>query len=726
MIKKDAGISLKIFETLRTVFGFRNFRPNQESIVTNILDGHDVFAVMPTGGGKSLCYQLPAKMMRGTAVVISPLISLMKDQVDSARVNGIAAAYMNSSMDSGEVAEVYRRLKSGDLSLLYIAPERFVMPHFLETLKTVPISLFAIDEAHCISEWGHDFRPDYLGLSIIPGMFYGVPIAAFTATATEKVQDDIVRRIGLRNPHLVRASFNRANLFYEVRKKEKVGPQLLEFLSQRKGESGIIYRTTRDSVMETAALLSSYGINALPYHAGLTAEERQRNQEAFNRDESQVITATIAFGMGIDKSNVRFVVHADLPKNIEGYYQETGRAGRDGEPAHCLLLFSRGDIPRMRYFIDRITDERERSIAVEKLNRIVGFAAHNVCRRKHLLGFFGEQYPDENCGACDICTGSVEKVDVTLDAQILMSAMSRTQQRFGAGHVLDIVIGADTKRIRDLKHNAIKTYGAGKHRDKKYWRYLVDELLAQEIIIEEGDRYPVLKLTEKGSSVLFGSENVTVLKREEKRDKKTIAGAVEEGRYDADLFEILRVLRKRFAVEFQVPPYIIFSDKTLHDMSRRYPVNLQEMRLITGVGEEKLQRYGKDFAEEIRRYLKENPEIVPHENVSERPVQQKKKKGETVEETYELYKKGLSIESIAGLRKLAVSTITAHLEKLIQEGRDIDINRLVETEKRRKIEKAFRAGSQWNLGSVVEFFDGEVSYEEARLVRANLLRQGDA
>ncbi len=636
MIKKDAGISPKIFETLRTVFGFRNFRPNQESIVTNILDGHDVFAVMPTGGGKSLCYQLPAKMMRGTAVVISPLISLMKDQVDSARVNGIAAAYMNSSMDSGEVAEVYRRLKSGDLSLLYIAPERFVMPHFLETLKTVPISLFAIDEAHCISEWGHNFRPDYLGLSIIPGMFPGVPIAAFTATATEKVQDDIVRRIGLRNPHLVRASFNRANLFYEVRKKEKVGPQLLEFLNRRKGESGIIYRTTRDSVMETAALLSSYGINALPYHAGLTAEERQRNQEAFNRDEAQVITATIAFGMGIDKSNVRFVVHADLPKNIEGYYQETGRAGRDGEPAHCLLLFSRGDIPRMRYFIDRITDERERSIAVEKLNQIVGFAAHNVCRRKHLLGFFGEQYPDESCGACDICTGSVEKVDVTIDAQILMSAMSRTQQRFGAGHVVDIVTGADTKRIRDLKHDAIKTYGVGKHRDKKYWRYLVDELLAQEIIIEEGDRYPVLKLTEKGSSVLFGSENVTALKREDKRDKKTIAGAVEEGRYDADLFEILRVLRKRFAVEFQVPPYIIFSDKTLHDMSRRYPVNLQEMRLITGVGEEKLQRYGKDFAEEIRRYLKENPEIVPHENVSERPVQQKKKKGETVAGKYKL------------------------------------------------------------------------------------------
>ncbi|HEX8949295.1 MAG TPA: DNA helicase RecQ, partial [Dissulfurispiraceae bacterium] len=547
-------------ETLSAVFGFRTFRPNQEAIIRSVLDGRDVFAVMPTGGGKSLCYQLPAKLLQGTAVVISPLISLMKDQVDAARENGISAAYLNSSLDQEEAAGVYRRLKGNELSLLYIAPERFAMPHFLEVLKTVPIALFAIDEAHCISEWGHDFRPDYLSLSIIPGMFPGVPVAAFTATATRRVQEDIIARIGLRSPHVVRASFNRPNLFYRVERKTNARSQIMEFLRDHPGEPGIVYRTTRDAVTETAAFLASKGIKALPYHAGLSSGERAGNQEAFNRDEAMVIVATIAFGMGIDKSNVRFVLHADLPKNIESYYQETGRAGRDGEPAHCLLLFGRGDIPKIRYFIDRIEDEGERSIAVEKLNQMIGFAAHNVCRRRQLLGFFGEEFPEDSCGTCDICTGKVEKIDVTVDAQILMSAMSRTQQRFGAGHIVDIVTGADTKRVRALRHDTIKTYGAGKHKDRKYWHFLVDELLAQELIREDGDRYPVLKLTQKGSDVLFGGGrySVTALKREEppaalqpssrkdvRRPAPAKGGAFEP--YDRDLFELLRAVRKRFS-----------------------------------------------------------------------------------------------------------------------------------------------------------------------------------
>ena len=394
-----------IFNTLRTVFGFQTFRPDQESIVRNILSSRDVFAVMPTGGGKSLCYQLPAALMHGTVVVISPLISLMKDQVDAAVENGMQAAFMNSSMDADEVAEVYRMLKYSKIKLLYIAPERFAMPHFIERLKTASISLFAIDEAHCISEWGHDFRPDYLNLSRIPEMFPEVPVAAFTATATQKVQEDIIARLGLRRPHIVRASFNRPNLFYEVKPKSKVDAQILEFLRERPAESGIIYRTTRDSVMLTADFLKSKGIAALPYHAGLSAAERSRNQESFNKDEVQVMVATIAFGMGIDKSNVRFVIHADLPKNIDGYYQETGRAGRDGEPARCVLFFSRGDIPKIRYFINGITDDRERFIAIEKLNQTVGYASHNVCRRKQLLGFYGEDYSADNCGACDICLG---------------------------------------------------------------------------------------------------------------------------------------------------------------------------------------------------------------------------------------------------------------------------------------------------------------------------------
>ena len=591
-----------VHDILRTVFGFASFRPNQEAIVKNILDRKDVFAVMPTGGGKSLCYQLPALLLEGTAVVISPLISLMKDQVDAAQENGIAAAFLNSSLDQREIIELYSKLKTNKVKLLYIAPERFAMPQFIETLKRIPLSLFAIDEAHCISEWGHDFRPDYLALSALPELFPDTPIAAFTATATQKVQQDIIRKTGLRTPHTVRASFNRPNLFYQVRPKAGVEQQLLEFLSDHEGESGIIYRTTRDSVTATAGFLASHGIKALPYHAGLSAEAREKNQEAFNRDEVPVIVATIAFGMGIDKSNVRFVVHADLPKHIEAYYQETGRAGRDNEPAHCLLYFSRGDIPKIRYFIDRMEDEAERAIAMEKLNQTVRFASHNVCRRKQLLSFFGEAYPDNNCGACDICTGSANQIDISTDARILMSAMARTSERFGIVHIIDIVIGADTKRIRELGHHELKTFGAGRHRDKNHWRFIVNELLAQELIRQDGDRYPVLKLSQRGANVLMGKDEVFGLKREEVKAKERRRKTAEGGWYDETLFDRLRVIRKKIAGENHVPPYVIFSDKTLHEMCRHFPKTASEMRRISGVGDVKLTRYGEDFLEEIKNY----------------------------------------------------------------------------------------------------------------------------
>jgi ATP-dependent DNA helicase RecQ len=588
-------------KTLRTVFGFESFRPNQEDIVRAILAKRDVFAVMPTGGGKSLCYQLPALLLPGTAVIISPLISLMKDQVDAARENGIAAEFLNSSLGPREMAEVLRKVSSQAVKLLYIAPERFALPQFIETLKGLRLSLVAIDEAHCVSEWGHDFRPDYLTLSVLPRVFPGVPIAAFTATATKKVQQDIIQKIGLRDPHSVRASFDRPNLFYQVTPKSEVHRQLVDFLKHHEGESGIIYRTTRDSVMETADFLATSGIKALPYHAGLTAEQRERNQEAFNRDEVSVIVATIAFGMGIDKSNVRFVVHADLPRHIEGYYQETGRAGRDGEPAHCLLYFGRGDIPKIRYFIDKLQDEMERTIALEKLNQTVRFSSHNACRRRQLLSFFGEPYLPDNCGACDICTGKAERVDVTIDAQIVMSVMARMGERFGINHVVDVVMGADTKRVRDLGHHSIKTFGAGKHKDKNHWRFIVDELLAQELIRQDGDRYPVLKLTAGGAGVLTGKERVLGLKRDEGTSARRRRSQA-TGQYDEALFDRLRTLRKGLAEAGKVPPYVIFSDKTLHEMCRHYPATAAELRQITGVGDVKLERYGDAFITEIRAY----------------------------------------------------------------------------------------------------------------------------
>ncbi len=603
MSDQTSSIDPTILHTLRTAFGFESFRQNQETIIASILAGKDVFAVMPTGGGKSLCYQLPALLRTGTAVVISPLISLMKDQVDAAQENGIAAEFMNSSLTQRELTEIQRKLTSGQVKLLYIAPERFALPQFLETLKSIPLSLFAIDEAHCISEWGHDFRPDYLALSSLPIEFPGIPIAAFTATATEKVQQDIIQKVGLRKPHEVRASFNRPNLFYQVEAKANIELQLLEFLAAHETESGIIYRTTRDAVDGTAAFLAGQGIKALPYHAGLPADERQRNQEAFSRDEIQVIVATVAFGMGIDKSNVRFVVHADLPKHIEAYYQETGRAGRDGAPAHCQLFFSRGDIPKIRYFIDRTQDEQERAIALEKLNQTVRFASHNVCRRRQLLSFFGEAWPGDNCGACDICTGSVLQVDISQDAKILMSAMARTNERFGIMYVIDVVMGADTKRIKELGHDSIKTFGAGRDKDKNHWHFIVNELLAQELIKQDGERYPILKLTPKGAGMLTGTGQVFGLKREEtKKGAVKRRAAAAAGGYDLTLFEQLRVVRKKIAEEQHVPPYVIFSDKTLHEMCRHFPTTATAMRQINGVGDVKLERYGERFMAAIKNF----------------------------------------------------------------------------------------------------------------------------
>ena len=608
--------------TLKKVFGFQEFRPNQEEIIRQILAGRDVFAVMPTGGGKSLCYQLPARMMEGTVVVISPLISLMKDQVDSARENGIEAAFINSALSPPEMAEVLRKVRQNALELLYIAPERFAMPGFIETLQAISVSLFAIDEAHCISEWGHDFRPDYLSLSSITRTFSRIPVAAFTATATPRVQDDIIARLGLRSPYVVRASFNRPNLLYRVERKSRLKSQVLGFLARHREEPGIIYRTTRDSVEELARFLSNHGIRALPYHAGLEPEVRKHNQDAFNRDEATVVVATIAFGMGIDKSNVRFVIHGDLPKNMESYYQETGRAGRDGEPAHCVLFFGRGDIPKIRYFIDRILDERERAVAVEKLNQIVRYASLNVCRRRQILEYFGEDYGEENCGACDICTGTVERVDVTIDAQKVLSAVYRTGQRFGVTHVVDIVSGADTRRIRKLGHQEIRTYGVGRDKDKKYWRHLADELLAQGILRREGDRYPVLKITPKGRGVLFHGDRVIALRREETRPKSRVGGQREGGLepYDELLFQELRGLRKRLADLQQVPPFVVFSDRTLHEMCRRYPATRAEMRGIVGVGEVKIERYGEDFARAVRTYLDAHPEVGRSKEIPAPPL----------------------------------------------------------------------------------------------------------
>ncbi|NTW54572.1 MAG: DNA helicase RecQ [Chlorobaculum sp.] len=590
--------------TLHRIFGFRSFRPSQEEIVRAIMAGRDVFAVMPTGGGKSLCYQLPAVLMPGTALVVSPLISLMKDQVDGARANGIRAAFLNSSLDSSDQSAVLRSLQSGQLDLLYVAPERFALDHFRDLLLRSRISMAVIDEAHCISEWGHDFRPDYLALSSIVDLLPDIPVAAFTATATERVQRDIVGKLRLRDPFVLRASFDRPNLTYEVRFKEAGEAQLVSILKGFSGQSGIIYRTSRKSVNDTAAMLQKRGFRALPYHAGLDDRERHDNQEAFIRDEVEVIVATVAFGMGIDKSNVRFVIHADLPKSIESYYQETGRAGRDGEAARCILLFSQSDIPKVRFFIDAMQDEEERQRALDSLSKVVSFASSTACRRRMLLDYFAETYPRDNCASCDVCLGLHELTDCTRQAQMLLSAIVRTDSRFGATHLVDILLGSKNQKILEFGHDRLKVYGIGKEHDKKFWRQLIDDLLARKAVGRSEGLYPMLYLLEGGARILRGEERVELVRIKEKKSAATRKSAgLDALPPDAkQLFDELRKLRKRLADEQGVPPYVVFSDKTLAELSDHQPSTPEEMLAISGIGEVKLARYATPFLEAIARH----------------------------------------------------------------------------------------------------------------------------
>ncbi|MFO7871515.1 MAG: DNA helicase RecQ [Kiritimatiellia bacterium] len=613
---------------LQDVFGFRSFLPHQDEIVEAILARQDAFVVMPTGGGKSLCYQLPAHVMDGTCMVISPLISLMKDQVDAAIATGLRASFLNSSLSALMKRQVESQLAAGELDLIYVSPERFAMPEFISTLRRVNLSFVAIDEAHCISEWGHDFRPDYLNLSAIVQEFPDVPVTAFTATATHKVQDDIVAKLGLRSPHVVRASFNRPNLFYKVIPKQKPGDQILRFVRAHAGEPGIIYRTTRKSVEQTAGMLTRHGIKALPYHAGLDDATRVKNQDAFNKDEVEVIVATIAFGMGIDKSNVRYVLHGDLPKNIESYYQETGRSGRDGEPAHCLLLFGYGDIPKIRFFFNDISDEAERRHAIKCLNDMVRYCTTHACRRKQLLNYFGEEYPpirvdpclsvvDSSLPCCDICQGEVESIDATQDAQIVMSAIARTGERFGINHIVAVVTGDASDRIRQLGHDRIKTFGAGKDQDKRHWRLMIDNLLAQGLIVQTTGDYPVLNLQPDSRKVLFGGHEVHILKPRKltgKRARRSSAAAARP--CNEKLFDQLRDLRKKLASDQRVPPYVIFNDRTLHEMARRNPprretggqAKVEDLLQITGVGHAKLEKYGRQFFEVIQEFREKHPD----------------------------------------------------------------------------------------------------------------------
>jgi ATP-dependent DNA helicase RecQ len=600
---------VELLGPLKRHFGHDQFRPLQREIVQDALAGQDVFVLMPTGGGKSLCFQLPALMRDGLTIVVSPLIALMKDQVDALQTSGIPATYLNSTLDREEAKARWRGLHRGQYRMLYVAPERLMLDAFLERALNWDIAQFAIDEAHCISEWGHDFRPEYRELKKLRKHLPDVPIMALTATATERVRADIVKELKLRDPRAYVASFNRPNLTYRVIPKTAAYEQLLAFIRSRPNDSGIIYCASRKSTESLARNLNEDGISAKPYHAGLTNVERTKHQDAFLRDDVRVITATIAFGMGINKPNVRFVVHYDLPKNLESYYQETGRAGRDGLPSECVLLFSPGDVAKQRHFIDE-KNETEARIARAQLQQMVHYAETRECRRAVLLEYFGETFPQQSCDSCDSCLQPRETFDGTVHAQKFLSCIYRIHARhgfgFGLGHVVDVLRGADTEAIRQRGHNELSTYGIGAELKRAEWQAIGRELLRLGLVECAPGKFATLSLTPAGLEALRKRTSIVLTKQIEIAEKsaRIKPGAIE---CDEALFERFRALRRQLADERGVPAYIIFSDVSLREMARNYPTNSTEFRRIPGVGEQKLKDFGEAFLSEIRSHLAANP-----------------------------------------------------------------------------------------------------------------------
>lgn len=599
---------ISLLPLLKQFFGFSSFRPLQEEIIRDALAGRDVLALLPTGGGKSLCFQLPALARAGLTVVVSPLISLMKDQVDALQASGVAATFLNSSLNSDESRARLRGLHDSKFRLLYVAPERMMLSGFLSDLRRWNVNLLAIDEAHCISEWGHDFRPEYRRLAELRQQFSDVPLMALTATATERVRQDIVKQLRLREPSRYVASFNRPNLTYRVLAKSKPYEQVLNFVNARANESGIVYCQSRRSAESISERLNDDGVVAKPYHAGLEAKERSINQELFLRDEVRVICATIAFGMGINKPNVRFVIHHDLPKNVEGYYQETGRAGRDGLPSECLLLFSAGDAVKYSRFIDEVSDEKQRKIASAQLRQMVHFAESGECRRLALLRYFGEDSREANCGGCDNCLTPRETYDGTLAGQKFLSCVFRVREKsgfdFGINQIVEVLVGAETENILKWDHQSLSTYGIGKEITRVEWRTIGRELVRLGYLRQAAEKFNVLQLTDQGAKALRERQSIRLTKAA--AVTKVTRARAGEISCDETLFERLRRLRKRLADERGVPPYIVFSDVSLRQMARYYPSNESEFAQISGVGEQKLKRFGKKFISEIAAYVRAN------------------------------------------------------------------------------------------------------------------------
>lgn len=725
-------------ELLKTYFGYDSFRPLQEEIINNVLQGKDTFALMPTGGGKSLCYQLPALKFNGITIVVSPLIALMKDQVDGLKTNGISAEFINSSLTPKEILQIQKRAIDGKIKILYVAPERLALDSFQEFLKSVSVKLIAIDEAHCISEWGHDFRPDYRALKLLKKQFSKVPIIALTATATPKVRNDIVSQLSLDSPKIFISSFDRENLTMRVIEKKGAFGKLLALLGKYRNEPSIIYCFSRKDTEEIAANLRVEGFVALPYHAGLNSKTRKQNQELFIKDEAQIIVATIAFGMGIDKPDVRLIVHYTFPKTIEGYYQEIGRAGRDGLPSECVLFYSYGDMMKHEYFINLIQNATEQEKRRKKLYQMIEYCETAACRRKYILEYFGEEYSfakndDKNgCGACDICLTSQKLFNATEIAQKILSCIIRIssvgglynrERGFGKNYIADVLLGKNIQRIIDNRHNTLSVFGIVQDFTKDEIKRIIKSLIAAGLLQINTGEYPTLSVSKKGVEFLKQKKSLKLpearvdFTNEEKSDLR------EKAQYEIGLFEELRILRKQIADKNSIPPFMIFSDAALQEMARYFPSDEDNFSRIEGVGIKKLKDFSEVFLSVINKYAKENglrPIEVPSRRRKNNFAEKKLRTNffGRYAKTKKMLLKKLPITEIAVEHKFKEGTIIAHIEKLILSGADIDISYLKPLPERfKKIKGAFEKCGDEKLKPVFDFLKEKYPYDEIRLAK---------
>lgn len=727
-MKKVENHSLN--ELLKKIFGFDSFKGNQELIIRNLLDGKDTFVIMPTGGGKSMCYQLPAIISSGTAIIISPLIALMKNQVDAIRNFGAEAGiahFLNSSLSKSEIADVRKDLINGKTKLLYVAPESLTKDENVQFLKEIDISFFAIDEAHCISEWGHDFRPEYRRLRpIIESIGKRVPIIALTATATPKVQQDIQKNLNMMDATMFISSFNRPNLYYEVRPKgEDVIKDIIRYIKSQPGKSGIVYCLSRKKVEELAETLQVNGIKALPYHAGLDSATRVTNQDKFLMEEIDVIVATIAFGMGIDKPDVRYVIHHDIPKSLEGYYQETGRSGRDDGEGNCIAFYSYDDIQKLEKFNkNKLVAEQE--IASQLLLETVAYAESSVCRRKQLLHYFGEIYKEENCGSCDNCLHPKTKFEGKEAVELVLETVLAVKQLFKAKHIISVITGKVSANNNKFKHNQLEVFGKGSEQDEKYWNAVIRQMLIERLLVKDIENYGLLKVTPEGHKFLKKPCSIMLTRDHDYENAEEedffAGGGAKTSTADKTLFTMLKDLRKEISRKENLPPFVIFQDPSLEDMAIQYPITQEEMKQITGVGAGKAQKYAKPFLDLIKTYVEENEIIRPMDMVVKSVVN---KSGLKVYIIQNIDRK-ISLEDIALAKNISISELLTEIERIVSAGTKLDlnyyVNEYVDPYHQEEIYDYFREAESDSIEDAIrELGEDEFTEEEVRLMRIKFI-----